>query len=100
MKPPTKFLADRFGTAFDDSDRLFFEQIQEDGANDENISQTAAANPFEKFELAIRQELPKLMIDRMADNDEIVKRCLNDPDFQEIVFAGLAKGIYETVTAQ
>lgn len=93
-------LNDRFGTAFKESDRLFFEQIQEDGANDENISQTAAANPFEKFELAIRQELPKLMIDRMADNDEIVKRCLNDPAFQEIVFAGLAKGIYETVTAQ
>ena len=93
-------LNDRFGTAFNESDRLFFEQIQEDGVNDENISQTATANSFEKFELAIRQELPKLMIDRMADNDEIVKRCLNDPAFQEIVFAGLAKGIYETVTAQ
>ncbi len=93
-------LNDRFGTAFSESDRLFFEQIQEDGANDKNISQTAAANPFEKFELAIRQELPRLMIDRMADNDEIVKRCLNEPDFQEIVFADLAKGIYETVTAQ
>ncbi len=93
-------LNDRFGTAFDDSDRLFFEQIQEDGVNNENISQTAEANPFEKFELAMRQELPKLMIERMADNDEIVKRCLNDPDFQAIVYAGLARGIYETVTAQ
>ena len=40
------------------------------------------------------------MIDRMADNEEIVKCCLNDPAFQEIVFAGLAKGIYETVTAE
>ena len=93
-------LNNRFGTAFSESDRLFFEQIQEDGANDENISQTAAANPFEKFELAIRQELPRLMIDRMADNDEIVKRCLNEPTFKKIVFDGLAKGIYETVTAQ
>ena len=93
-------LNDRFGTAFDDSDRLFFEQIHEDGVNDVNISQTASANPFDKFDLAVRQELPKLMIKRIADNDEIVKRCLNDPAFQEIVFAGLAKGIYETVTAQ
>lgn len=79
---------------------MFFEHIHEDGANDESTSQTAEANPFEKFELAMRQELPKLMIERMADNDEIVKRCLNDPDFQAIVFAGLARGIYETVTAQ
>ena len=56
--------------------------------------------PFEEFDLAMRQELPKLMIERMAGNAEIVKRCLNDPDFQAIVFAGLARGIYETVTAQ
>lgn len=93
-------LNDRFGTAFDESDRLFFEQLQQDGAGDENIGQTAAANPFEKFDLAIRPELPKLMVERMADNHEIVKRCLNDPDFREIVFAALAKGIYQTVTAQ
>ena len=93
-------LNDRFGTAFDESDRLFFEQLQQDGASNEAIGQTAAANPFEKFDLAIRPELPKLMVDRMADNHEIVKRCLNDPDFGEIVFAALAKGIYETVVSQ
>lgn len=40
------------------------------------------------------------MIVRMADNDPNVKRCLNNPDFQEVVFAGLARGIYETVTGQ
>ncbi len=91
-------LNDRFGTAFDESDRLFFEQLQHDGARNENIGQTAAANPFDKFELAIRPELPKLLVDRMADNAEIVQRCLNDPDFREIVFAGLAAGIYNTVT--
>ena len=40
------------------------------------------------------------MIERMAGNDEIVQRCFNNPDFQEVVFTGLAKSIYETVTAQ
>lgn len=64
------------------------------------ISQTAEANPFEEFDLAVRQELPKLMISRMAGNDDIVKRCLNDLDFREIVFGGRARGIYETVTSQ
>ena len=71
-----------------------------DGANDEEISQTVLANPFEKFDLAVRQLLPKLMIDRMAGNDEIVSRCFNNPDFQEIVYTGLARGIYEAVMAQ
>ncbi len=93
-------LNDRFGTAFNESDRLFFEQLQQDGINDKNISQTASANPYEKFELAMHPELSKLMVNRMADNDEIVKRCLNDPAFGAIVFSGLAKGIYEAVTTR
>ena len=93
-------LNDRFGTAFDESDRLFLEQLQRDGATDQDISQTVLANPFDKFDLAIRQLLPKLMIDRMAGNDELVQRCLNEPDFKEIVFTALAKGIYQAVEAQ
>ena len=39
------------------------------------------------------------MIQRMADNDELVTRCLNDPDFGRIVFDGLLRGIFEAVTA-
>lgn len=41
-----------------------------------------------------------LMIDRMADNDKIVTRYLDDPDFQEIVFAGQAEGVHETIAGQ
>ncbi len=93
-------LNDRFGTAFTETDRLFLEQLEQDGANDEEISETALANPFEKFDLVVRQLIPKLLIDRMAGNDEIVSRCFNNPDFQEIVYAGLARGIYEAVLAQ
>ena len=93
-------LNDRFGTAFTDTDRLFLEQLQQDGANDEDISQTVLANPFEKFDLAVRQLLPKLLVERMAGNDEIVSRCFNNNDFREIVYSGLARGIYETVMAQ
>ena len=93
-------LNDRFGTAFTETDRLFLEQLQQDGANDEDISQTVLANPFEKFDLAVRQLLPKLLVERMAGNDEIVSRCFNNNDFREIVYSGLARGIYETVMAQ
>ena len=30
----------------------------------------------------------------------LVTRCLNDSDFQEVVFAGLVKGIFDAVAAQ
>ena len=93
-------LNDRFGTEFSDTDRLFLEQLQQDGANNDEISQTAHANPFEKFDLVVRQLIPNLMIERLEGNNEIVNRCHNNTDFQEIVYTGLAKAIYDTVHAQ
>ena len=91
-------LNDRFGTEFNETDRLFLEQLRQDGMSDENINQTARANPLDKFDLAVRQDLLKLMIQRIASNGDLVKRCSNEPDFGEIVLAGLAKAIHETVT--
>ena len=76
------------------------EQTQRDEENDEEIIQTVLANPFEQFDPAFRQIPPKLTIDRMAGNDEIVPRCFNNPDFPEIIYTGLARDIYEAVTAQ
>ena len=39
------------------------------------------------------------MVDRMAGNDALVARCLNDPDFQEIVFSGLLRDIFDAIGA-
>ena len=36
--------------------------------------QTTLANPLDKFELDIRKLIEELMIERMAENDEIVTR--------------------------
>ena len=37
------------------------------------------------------------MIQRMADNDKIVMRYMDDKDFQSIVFSLLAKEIFVTL---
>ena len=50
--------------------------------------------------LAYRSQLATTMLERMAGNDELVTRCLNDQDFQEIVFAGLLRGIFDAVVGQ
>ena len=36
----------------------------------------------------------------MAENDALVTRCLNDPDFQEVLFAGLVRATFDKVTEQ
>ena len=93
-------LNDRFGTDFTESDRLFLQQVQQDALARDDIRKTALANTFEKFSLGIRPQLQRLMIDRMAGNDVLVTRCLNDPDFQEIVFSGLLRQIFDTIEAE
>ena len=93
-------LNERFSADFTESERLFLQQIHHDAARNEDIRRTAEANPFDKFSLGIRPQLQKLLIERMAGNDEMVTRCLNDPDFQEVVFTGLLRAIFDTITVQ
>ncbi|WP_420627025.1 type I restriction endonuclease subunit R [Candidatus Poriferisodalis sp.] len=103
-KEPLSQIIDRlnqqFGTNFDDSDRLFLEQIQNDALQAEQIRATANANDLDKFVLAERQRLRGLMLKRLAGNDEIVNRCLNDKDFGEVVEVGLLHEIFDAVHAK
>ena len=92
-------LNQQFGTNFDDSDRLFLEQIQNDALQADDIRATAQANDIAKFILAERQRLRDLMLQRLTDNDKFVNRCLEEKDFGEIVEVGLLHEIFNTVRA-
>ena len=92
-----KVLNDRFGTEFTEEDRLFFEQIQEKAKNSEKIVKLRQANPFDKFQLGLRQMIEDLMIQRMSDNDDIVTRYMDDKEFGDAAFGVLSKSIYESI---
>jgi type I restriction enzyme R subunit len=90
-------LNERFGTAFTEEDRLFFQQIKEKACNREQVVQTALANPLDKFQLGIRKIIEELMIERMGENDAIVTRYMADKEFQGSAFPLLAREIFEAV---
>ncbi|MDF2276561.1 MULTISPECIES: type I restriction endonuclease subunit R [Aeromonas] len=90
-------LNDRFGTNFTEEDRLFFEQIREKAANSPEVIRLRQANPFDKFQLGLRQMLEDLMIQRMSENDKIVSRYLDDKSFEDAAFAVLSKVIYDAI---
>jgi type I restriction enzyme R subunit len=92
-------LNDRFGTNFTEEDRLFFEQIKEKAANTPEVVRLRQANPFDKFQLGLRQMLEDLMIQRMSENDKIVSRYMDDKAFEDAAFAVLSKVIYDTIPA-
>ena len=93
-------LNERFGTQFIEEDRLFFQQIKEKACNSEQIVRTALANPLDKFELGTRKFIEELMIERMAENDQIVTRYMEDKEFQASAFPILAREIFDAVRLQ
>ena len=90
-------LNERFGTDFKEEDRLFFEQIKEKAGQDERVIQTAKTNSLEKFQLGIRKIIESLMMQRMAENDQIVTKYMDDDDFQKTIFPILAREIYKDI---
>src|SRR5690606_1069898 len=62
-------LNERFGTNFTEEDRLFFEQIKEKATSTPDVVRLRQANPFDKFQLGLRQLLEDLMVQRMHEND-------------------------------
>lgn len=93
-------LNDRFGTAFTDEDKPFFEQIHEKAMKDDTVIQTAEANPEDKFKLGIQKLIKDLIIQRHAENDDIVTRYVEDEEFQRVAFNVLASSIYRSIRQQ
>ena len=94
-----KVLNERFGTNFTDEDRFFFEQIREKATGNEQVVKLRRANPFDKFQLGLRQLIENLMVQRMADNDKIVTRYMDDKEFGNAAFNVLSKAIYDSIPA-
>jgi type I restriction enzyme R subunit len=92
-------LNERFGTSFAEEDRLFFAQIKARASANPQVIQTALANPLDKFQLGVRKLVENLMIQRMAKNDKIVTRYMDDAEFQRTAFPMLAREIFDAVRA-
>ncbi len=93
-------LNERFGTNFTDEDRFFFEQIREKATANEQVVKLRRANPFDKFQLGLRQLIEDLMVQRMTDNDKIVTRYMDDKEFGSAAFAVLSKSIYDSIPTE
>ena len=95
-----KVLNDRFGTNFAEEDRFFFEQIREKAVTNEQVIKLRRANPFDKFQLGLRQLIDDLMVQRMAENDRIVTRYMDDKEFGDAAFTVLSKTIYDSIPTE
>lgn len=88
-------LNDKFGTDFNEADKLFFDQLEEELFLDEKLREWAIANPADAFKFPFNEVFINKLIDRMDSNQEIFQRIMSDTDFKSQVSDWLMQKIYE-----
>ena len=92
-------LNERFGTDFTPADQLFFDQVQTDALQRDDLKLAANANNIDDFKLKFEKELEGLFIDRMDGNAGIFKRLMEDERFRNVASDWLVNDVYQRARA-
>ena len=92
-------LNDRFGTEFEQADKLFFEQIEVGLMEDETLQAQAQVNKMDTFKYAFNDKFIEKLVERMDQNQEIAEKILDDELFGGLVIELMMKRVYERMNA-
>ncbi|MDE3111726.1 MAG: type I restriction endonuclease subunit R [Chloroflexota bacterium] len=95
-----QLLNERFGTALTSTDELYFQQIIESMAADENVAELARVNTLENFRIGFDSSFEAKVIDRREANEAIFERLMDNQEFADVVKRALAQIVYERVRDQ
>lgn len=88
-------LNDRFGTEFEEADKLFFDQIEAELMEDETLQTQARVNKIDTFKFAFNDKFIDKLIGRMDQNQEIFEKILEDKMFGDLVKELMMRKIYK-----
>jgi type I restriction enzyme R subunit len=87
-------LNDRFGTEFEEADKLFFDQIEAELMQDEILQTQAKVNKIDTFKYAFEDLFISKLIERMDQNQEIFEKILEDKSFGDLVKQMMLKKVF------
>ena len=87
-------LNERFGTEFEEADKLFFDQIETELMQDETLQTQARVNKIDTFKYAFEELFLNKLIDRMDQNQDIFEKILEDKAFGTMVREWMMKKVY------
>ncbi len=87
-------LNERFGTEFEEADRLFFDQIEAELMEDAMLQTQAKVNKLDTFKYAFEEMFIDKLIERMDQNQEIFEKILEDQSFGGLVKELMMKKVY------
>jgi type I restriction enzyme R subunit len=85
----------KFGTDFNEADRLFFDSIEEELYLDSDLKKRALNNPLDNFKYAFEEVFVNKLIERMDSNQEIFEKIMENSEFKNDVKDWLTKKLYE-----
>jgi type I restriction enzyme R subunit len=86
---------ERFGADLNDADQLFFDQIVEAAAQNQELEQAAKVNSLDKFRLVFNQTLDALFIERMELNEELFAEYMGKSELRDLITTTLGKQVYK-----
>jgi type I restriction enzyme, R subunit len=87
-------LNERFGTEFEEADKLFFDQIEAELMEDETLQTQARVNKIDTFKYAFDDLFITKLFERMEQNQEIFEKILEDKAFGDLVKELMMKKVY------
>ena len=87
-------LNERFGTDFTQADQFFFDQIQEEAIENEELKRAAQVNSKQDFRSVFEKTFEGLVIDRMEGNEEIFGKLMSDGEFRKLAIEHLLHKVY------
>ena len=87
-------LNERFGTEFEEADKLFFDQIETELMQDETLQTQARVNKIDTFKYAFEELFLSKLIDRMDQNQDIFEKVLEDKAFGSLVREWMMEKVY------
>jgi len=88
-------LNNRFGTEFNEADKLFFDQIEEELVLSATLSEQAKSNTMENFKFGFDDAFMDKLIGRMEQNQDIFSKMMDDKDFGGLVKDYMLKKVYQ-----
>ena len=88
-------LNERFGTEFEEADKLFFDQIEEELMQDQTLQTQAKVNKIDTFKYAFEDLFIEKLIGRMDQNQDIFEKILEDKAFGDLVKELMMRKVYK-----
>jgi type I restriction enzyme, R subunit len=92
-------LNNKFQTEFNNADKLFFDQIEEELVVHNGLKEQAQNNPIENFKFGFEELFIDKLIGRMEQNQDIFTKMMDDKEFGDVVKSYMLKKVYQRLNA-